>query len=864
MYTGTWKTIYSTAVIARTILLLVLILTGIISCSRTVEKQKAETSSKPAETPPSRGARKDERFQNEIPAFMMQKALTHLSRRTEEAQKTKAGLKQGQKKDKALISSALVKKPTVPAVKKPVQAPAKEKKPVVIDREAPSLDIFSPSDFSIYQSSIEVRGKVGSPENEKNPMDSVEDVESLSWEIQDTPLGGNISFDKNGVFNFPILTAGYSKTLILAIKAVDKSGNTAVKNIYLLDDAKGPSLSVTSPQDNSYYPVKITVTGKVGNPLDPLDSPDEVLTLSWDIPSTPLSGYIYFDRDGLYNFSFSTSGIPDKVILHIRAADMNGHSTDKYIHLSDDGKGPWVKIISPNELDYYSNNITVEGIISDSENSPGTAIDVKSFSYSLLNIPAAAGNITVEPDGKFHFTVPASGLSGTQTLRLTAEDSHGNITLQTLTLQAKKSAPVVSPQKPAEAGQETIPRIQPQPAEAGQETAPVPLHRQAGQNLKPREPSTAGHQPERAKQQTEQRKPEQDLSKPFIAIDAPEKGYLYRTKIKISGRTGNSETQPDSVTNIKSINYSVSGIDRQGPVKINRDGSFSFSFSAAGLHGTQVIVIQAASKADIISAKSVIVREDTRGPLLSVTSPADNSFYSFSLIIRGRIANSRDDPDRTDEVKSIFYKIKGSPQLNGEIGFDAEGIFNLDIPVPELSGNQKLIITAEDFNDHTSESEINLFDGTMEPEITITRPKDNSKYGARLLIEGRITDPYRNNAYIKKKTTLSLDIFSAGFSGKLSTPLRKEITPDSGGMFRIIVPAKDFSGSQVISLTAKTWNGKEANKSIKIEAGNSDIPSFSVTAGDGKAEITWNPVPLASNYTIYYTDDGSKPSEVNG
>ena len=198
------------------------------------------------------------------------------------------------------------------------------------------------------------------------------------------------------------------------------------------------------------------------------------------------------------------------------------------------------------------------------------------------------------------------------------------------------------------------------------------------------------------------------------------------------------------------------------------------------------------------------------------------------------------------------------PILSGEIGFDSEGIFNLDIPVQELSGNQKLIITAKDLNDHISESKINLFDGTMEPKITLTRPKNNSTYGARLLIEGRITDPYRNNIYIKRKTTLSLDIFSAGFSGKLSTPFRKEITPDYGGIFRIIVPAKDFSGSQIISLTAKTWNGKEANKSIKIKEGNSDIPSCSVTAGDGKAEITWDPVPLASDYTIYYTDDGSE------
>ncbi len=222
------------------------------------------------------------------------------------------------------------------------------------------------------------------------------------------------------------------------------------------------------------------------------------------------------------------------MVLHIRAADMNGHFTDKYIHLSDDGKGLWFKITSPDELDYYSGNITVEGIISDSEDSPGAPLDIKSFSYSLLNIPAAEENITVEPDGKFHFTVPASGLSGTQTLKLTAKDSHGNITKQTLTLQAKKTAPAVSP-------------------------------------------------PQAEKKQ---QKPAQDLSKPFIVIDTSEKGYRYRTKIRISGRAGNSEAQPDSITNIKSINYNVSGIDRQGTVKINRDGSFSFSFSAAGLHGT--------------------------------------------------------------------------------------------------------------------------------------------------------------------------------------------------------------------------------------------------------------------------------------
>ena len=156
MYTGTWKTINPPSVILQIIMLLVLILTGIISCSRTGEEQKTETPSKPAEIPASKAVRTDERFQNEIPAFIMQKALTHLSRRIKETQKTKAGLKTEQKKKKVQISSAAAKRPTAPPVKKPV----------AIDREAPSLDILSPSNFSIYQSSVEVHGKVGNPESE--------------------------------------------------------------------------------------------------------------------------------------------------------------------------------------------------------------------------------------------------------------------------------------------------------------------------------------------------------------------------------------------------------------------------------------------------------------------------------------------------------------------------------------------------------------------------------------------------------------------------------------------------------------------------------------------------------------------------
>lgn len=96
----------------------------------------------------------------------------------------------------------------------------------------------------------------------------------------------------------------------------------------------------------------------------------------------------------------------------------------------------------------------------------------------------------------------------------------------------------------------------------------------------------------------------------------------------------------------------------------------------------------------------------------------------------------------------------------------------------------------------------------------------------------------------RQKTTL--DIFSAGFSDKPSAPIKKKIIPDSDGIFKIVVPTDGFPGPQLVSVTAESWNGKSAETSIRIEDSDSDIPSFTVKAMDGKVKADWGPVPLAS------------------
>jgi len=97
----------------------------------------------------------------------------------------------------------------------------------------------------------------------------------------------------------------------------------------------------------------------------------------------------------------------------------------------------------------------------------------------------------------------------------------------------------------------------------------------------------------------------------------------------------------------------------------------------------------------------------------------------------------------------------------------------------------------------------------------------------------------------------------------LSTGLGADISLAEDGVFTFQFATTGLSGSITIEVTATDANGNVTAESITLIDGGA-IPSFAAEPGTQSVTLTWDDVPLSSSYTIYYTDNGSFPSEQNG
>jgi hypothetical protein len=55
-------------------------------------------------------------------------------------------------------------------------------------------------------------------------------------------------------------------------------------------------------------------------------------------------------------------------------------------------------------------------------------------------------------------------------------------------------------------------------------------------------------------------------------------------------------------------------------------------------------------------------------------------------------------------------------------------------------------------------------------------------------------------------------------------------------------------------VSAKGWNKTQADLSVRLVPGDSDIPSFTVVSGDEQVMVTWEPVPLTFAYRLFYRE----------
>lgn len=146
---------------------------------------------------------------------------------------------------------------------------------------------------------------------------------------------------------------------------------------------------------------------------------------------------------------------------------------------------------------------------------------------------------------------------------------------------------------------------------------------------------------------------------------------------------------------------------------------------------------------------------------------------------------------------------------------------------------------------------------TIAPGITILSPADGSYCAKTVVVSGIVSDASTENDDTGELSSLSYEILSSALSGEI--PINEDET------FSFSFSTTTLSSTFVLKLTASDWNDNYIEKSItlKLMEGN-DIPSFTVSPGDREVTLEWSSVPNTSRYDLYYTTNGTQPSESYG
>lgn len=143
------------------------------------------------------------------------------------------------------------------------------------------------------------------------------------------------------------------------------------------------------------------------------------------------------------------------------------------------------------------------------------------------------------------------------------------------------------------------------------------------------------------------------------------------------------------------------------------------------------------------------------------------------------------------------------------------------------------------------------------PVVSLLAPAAGGSYAAAVVVSGTVTDAAGAGA-AGQVAGLRYDLTPATIPGAEVTS-----TLQADGGFGFQFTTAGFSGTMLITVTATDWNGNSGSASVSLQDQGA-IPSFAALAGNGEVTLSWNPVPLSASYSVFYTTDGSLPSESYG
>ncbi|MBN2658879.1 MAG: hypothetical protein JXR86_17625 [Spirochaetales bacterium] len=343
-----------------------------------------------------------------------------------------------------------------------------------------------------------------------------------------------------------------------------------------------------------------------------------------------------------------------------------------------------------------------------------------------------------------------------------------------------------------------------------------------------------------------------DDSPPLVKILSPEPDSLYYSQLDVRGEVYNN-SEDRKADRIKDLTWSIGGSEGQNRIEFQNDGSFRFRISTVDMNRDLQILFRALGTNDLTGSVILPVKNDKKGPEITLASPVENQYFNNVLKVQGKV---EDYVGSSNEVKSLYWSVSSRSDERNLIFFEDDGSFDFDINTNSLNGKVVFRISAADLNNNISDLSIPLNDGKKPPVIILNKPTSEESYGAGIRISGKISDPYAWNPGFGGMEDLMIRLEPSGpvSEGQI---ISRRLPLSADGSFDSILPVTGQSGNQRLNITAKAKNGNSSEISMILSQSEYAIPDFSVEQGDRSLVLSWTELPFIESYSLSLSSDGN-------
>ena len=114
-------------------------------------------------------------------------------------------------------------------------------------------------------------------------------------------------------------------------------------------------------------------------------------------------------------------------------------------------------------------------------------------------------------------------------------------------------------------------------------------------------------------------------------------------------------------------------------------------------------------------------------------------------------------------------------------------------------------------------------------------------------------------------TILAISSCISAIDERMVNNVKDEVPPVDDGSFTFQFSTTTLGETFTLNVVVEDWNDNRTTVLLPLrKLTENNVPSFEAKAGNREVELRWSPVPKTESYTLYYTTNGSLPSEIAG